>query len=221
MFTIPTTIARSGNRGPFVKLRERARRYKSEMDFVPGSPSGFRKAHDFLFGIAKGDLPTEHSVQARPSDCRGSASGALMSWSGSMFEYLMPPLVMKEPHGQPAQPDQQLDHQALIQYGRSRNVPYGAFLEAAYNARDRGAHLPVHHLLACRALASEAGPRVQNLVIAPSYATILAAQFMPLREAVENLAPEKHRCAGALRAIMTPWTSTPQRSLKAPTMPWC
>jgi cyclic beta-1,2-glucan synthetase len=47
-----------------------------------------------LFGIAKGDLPTEHWFRLGRPIVEIGFQGALMSWSGSMFEYLMPPLVM-------------------------------------------------------------------------------------------------------------------------------
>ena len=117
--------------------------------------------------------------------------GALMSWSGSMFEYLMPPLVMKEPQGSILNQTSKLIIKRQIQYGRQKNVPWG-ISEAAYNARDREltyqyTNFGVPGLGLKRGLG-------QNTVIAP-YATILAAQFNP-REAVQNLA--RLRSIGAL-----------------------
>ena len=52
-----------------------------------------------LFAIAKGDIPTDHWFRLGRPIVEIGFRGALMSWSGSMFEYLMPPLVMKEPQG--------------------------------------------------------------------------------------------------------------------------
>ena len=52
-----------------------------------------------LFAIAKGDVPTNHWFRLGRPIVEIGFSGALMSWAGSMFEYLMPPLVMKEPQG--------------------------------------------------------------------------------------------------------------------------
>ncbi|MFW8644075.1 hypothetical protein ACOJBO_22385 [Rhizobium beringeri] len=52
-----------------------------------------------LFGIAKGDLPTEHWYRLGRQVVPVGSRGALVSWSGSMFEYLMPPLVMQERGG--------------------------------------------------------------------------------------------------------------------------
>ncbi|TGV78847.1 hypothetical protein EN788_66360, partial [Mesorhizobium sp. M2D.F.Ca.ET.145.01.1.1] len=100
-----------------------------------------------------------------------------------MFEYLMPPLVMKEPQGSILNQTSKLIIKRQMQYGRQKNVPWG-ISEAAYNARDREltyqyTNFGVPGLGLKRGLG-------QNTVIAP-YATIMAAQFNP-REAVQNLA---------------------------------
>ena len=57
-----------------------------------------------LVAIAKGDVPPRHwSALGRPLFAAGSVGGGqavgLSSWSGSMFEYLMPSLVLAEPAG--------------------------------------------------------------------------------------------------------------------------
>ena len=52
-----------------------------------------------LLAIAKGDVPVRHwSALGRPFAAIGDQVG-LRSWSGSMFEYLMPSLVLDEPQG--------------------------------------------------------------------------------------------------------------------------
>src|SRR5690606_19324101 len=139
----------------------------------------------------KGDLPTEHWFRLGRPLVEIGFRGALLSWSGSMFEYLMPPLVMKEPQGGILNQTSHLIIKRQIQYGRQKHIPWG-ISEAAYNARDREltyqyTNFGVPGLGLKRGLG-------QNTVIAP-YATVLAAQFMP-RAAVENL--ERLRSAGAL-----------------------
>src|SRR5690606_33553321 len=135
-----------------------------------------------LFGIAKGDLPTEHWFRlGRPVTAIGFA-GALVSWSGSMFEYLMPPLVMKEPLGGILNQTSNLIIRKQMSYARERNVPWG-ISEAAYHARDREmtyqyTNFGVPGLGLKRGLG-------QDLAIAPC-ASLLAAQFRPA-EAVSNL----------------------------------
>ncbi len=202
-------------RAKLLTLRERARRFAFEMDFSflmrPERKLlsiGYRvEEHQLdeacydllasearltsLFAIAKGDLPTEHWFRLGRPIVEIGFQGALMSWSGSMFEYLMPPLVMKEPQGSILNQTSKLIIKRQIQYGRQKNVPWG-ISEAAYNARDREltyqyTNFGVPGLGLKRGLG-------QNTVIAP-YATILAAQFNP-REAVQNLA--RLRSIGAL-----------------------
>ncbi|MBZ9675101.1 GH36-type glycosyl hydrolase domain-containing protein [Mesorhizobium sp. ES1-1] len=202
-------------RAKLLTLRERTRRFAFEMEFSflmrPERKLlsiGYRveehqldeSCYDLLasearltslFAIAKGDLPTEHWFRLGRPIVEIGFQGALMSWSGSMFEYLMPPLVMKEPQGSILNQTSKLIIKRQIQYGREKNVPWG-ISEAAYNARDREltyqyTNFGVPGLGLKRGLG-------QNTVIAP-YATILAAQFNP-REAVRNLA--RLRQIGAL-----------------------
>ena len=136
-----------------------------------------------LFGIAKGDLPAQHWFRLGRPVIRVGNLGALISWSGSMFEYLMPPLVMHEQHGGLLSQSSALAVKRQIEYARKRKVPWG-ISESAFNARDREmtyqyANFGVPSLGMKRGLADD-------LVIAP-YATLLAAQFQP-RAAISNLA---------------------------------
>src|SRR5690606_29851765 len=52
-----------------------------------------------LFAIAKGDVPTVHWMRLGRTATPIRNGSALVSWSGSMFEYLMPSLVMRAPVG--------------------------------------------------------------------------------------------------------------------------
>ncbi len=196
-------------------LRDRARKYAFEMNFSfllredrKLLSIGYRvsehqldeSCYDLLasearltslFAIAKGDIQTEHWFRLGRPIVEIGFRGALMSWSGSMFEYLMPPLVMKEPQGGLLNQTNHLVIKRQIQYARSKQIPWG-ISEAAYNGRDREmtyqyTNFGVPGLGLKRGLA-------QNTVIAP-YATVLAAQFMP-REAAENL--RRLRLIGAM-----------------------
>jgi len=109
-------------------------------------------------------------------------NSSLVSWSGSMFEYLMPALVM--PHHENTLLEQTCHSviQRQIEYGRQHNVPWG-ISESGYNATD------VQHTYQYRAfgvpgLGLKRG-LADDLVVAP-YATMLALPFAP-REACENL----------------------------------
>ena len=66
------------------------------------------------------------------------AGGAsiLISWSGSMFEYLMPSLLMRAPDGSLLETSNRLVVQRQRDYAGEAGVPWG-ISESAYNARDR------------------------------------------------------------------------------------
>lgn len=128
-----------------------------------------------LIAIAKGDAPTRHWFRlGRLSTPLGNGS-ALISWSGSMFEYLMPSLVMRAPAGSVLEQTSRLVVARQQSYGRSLGVPWG-MSESAYNVRDieftyQYSNFGVPGLGLKRGLA-------ENTVIAP-YATGLASMVDP------------------------------------------
>jgi cyclic beta-1,2-glucan synthetase len=123
-----------------------------------------------LFAIAKGDVSTRHWFRlGRTATPLGNGS-ALISWSGSMFEYLMPSLVMRAPVGSLLEQTNRLVVQRQQAYGQELGIPWGVS-ESAYNARDmeltyQYSNFGVPGLGLKRGLA-------ENVVIAP-YATGLA-----------------------------------------------
>ncbi len=136
-----------------------------------------------LIAIAKGDVPTRHWFRlGRTATPVGTAS-ALISWSGSMFEYLMPSLVMRAPVGSLLEQSNHLVVEVQQAYGRKKGAPWG-ISESAFNARDleftyQYSNFGVPGLGLKRGLA-------ENLVVAP-YATGLAAMIKP-RAALFNYA---------------------------------
>ncbi|MBZ9653920.1 GH36-type glycosyl hydrolase domain-containing protein [Phyllobacterium lublinensis] len=144
-----------------------------------------------LFAIAKGDIPVDHWFRLGRLLVPVGWRGALISWSGSMFEYLMPPLVMIEPLGSMLDQTNKLIVQRQIEYGESKGLPWG-ISEAAYNARDpemnyQYTNFGVPTLGLKRGLS-------KNYVVAP-YASIMASQYQPAA-AVKNL--RRLRDMGAL-----------------------
>ncbi|URQ74629.1 MAG: DUF3131 domain-containing protein [Candidatus Ochrobactrum gambitense] len=135
-----------------------------------------------LFAIAKGDVPVEHWFKLGRLLVPVGWKGALLSWSGSMFEYLMPPLVMSEPLGSLLDQTNKLVVQRQIDYATSRGLPWG-ISEAAFNARD--AHMNYQYSnFGVPNLGLQRGLS-RNAVIAP-YASLLASQYQPAA-AVANL----------------------------------
>ncbi|WP_375706169.1 hypothetical protein, partial [Bartonella sp. AA2SXKL] len=88
-----------------------------------------------FFAIAKGDIKCKHWFHLGRLLIPIGWRGALLSWSGSMFEYLMPSLVMHEPLGSLLDQTNRLIIHHQIQYARQRKLPRG-ISEAAFNARD-------------------------------------------------------------------------------------
>ena len=131
--------------------------------------------------IAKGDLPVRHWFRLGRRLTAVGRSSALVSWSGSMFEYLMPVLVMREPEGSVLGETSRMVVKRQIEYGNERHLPWGVS-ESAFNARDREltyqySSFGVPGLGLQRGLGDEA-------VVAP-YATGLAAMIDP-QAAVRN-----------------------------------
>jgi len=135
-----------------------------------------------LWAIAKGDVPAAHwAALGRPFQAEGAEVG-LKSWSGSMFEYLMPLLVLDEP------PDSALGRAARMavreqrRHARALRLPWGVS-ESAYAATDRTLAYQYAPQGVPR-LAQRRTPADEH-VVAP-YATALAAMCEP-HAAVRNL----------------------------------
>ena len=92
--------------------------------------------------IAKGDVPALHWFRLGRGLTPVDRGSALISWSGSMFEYLMPSLVMRAPAGSLLEQTNRLVVRRQIKYGAQLGVPWG-ISESAYNARDLEHHLSV------------------------------------------------------------------------------
>jgi len=88
-----------------------------------------------FFAIAKGDIPARHWFRLGRAATPVGRGAVLISWSGSMFEYLMPPLVMRAPVGSLLDQTDRLVVRRQIAYGAANGLPWG-ISESAYNARD-------------------------------------------------------------------------------------
>ncbi len=136
-----------------------------------------------LLAIAKGDVPVGHWGSLGRLFFAVGAKAGLRSWSGSMFEYLMPGLVLDEPHGSVLRDASRAALDEQWAFVREQGIPWG-ISESAYAGSD--------HTLAYQ-YAPQGVPRlalrrtpIDELVIAP-YATALAAQIAPHR-ACQNFA---------------------------------
>ena len=126
-----------------------------------------------FLAIAKGDVAESHWFHLGRAVTNVRGAPVLLSWSATMFEYLMPLLVMR------SYPETLLDESCRmvvrrqVEYGAARGVPWG-ISESAYNIVDRHdtyqyKAFGVPGLGLKRGLGDE-------LVVAP-YATALAAMI--------------------------------------------
>ena len=132
--------------------------------------------------IARGDVPVEHwFAMSRPYGAIGRRR-ALLSWTGTMFEYLMP-LMFQLAYANSLLDKSTRDAVAIqIAYGGKHHVPWGisecAFGDLDIHKTHQYAAFGVPELGLKRDLA-------ERIVVAP-YATMLAIDIAP-RASVQNL----------------------------------
>ena len=132
--------------------------------------------------IAKGDVPQEHWFRMGRTLTKVDHGRALISWTGTMFEYIMPLLVMKNYPATLLAETYQTILERQIEYGEERGVPWG-ISEAAYNVRDLQLNYQ-YGPFGVPGLGLKRG-LIEDLVVAP-YATMLAAEIDP-HKALDNL----------------------------------
>jgi len=154
--------------------------------------------------IAKGDVSPRHWFLLGRALTPVGRGAALVSWSGSMFEYLMPLLVMRQPASSLLDLTCRLVVARQIQYGEERSVPWGVS-ESAHNVRDveltyQYSDFGVPGLGLKRGL-------FEDVVVAP-YATALAAMLDP-RAALDNFARLEQAGARGLHGFYESLDYTP------------
>ncbi|MEP6899281.1 MAG: glucoamylase family protein, partial [Rhodanobacter sp.] len=126
--------------------------------------------------ISQGQLPQENWFSLGRLLTTSGGEPVLLSWSGSMFEYLMPMLVMPSYEGTLLDQTCQAAVARQIEYGRQLNIPWGVS-ESGYNMLD------AHFIYQYRAfgvpgLGLKRGLS-DDVVIAP-YASALAMMVAPV-----------------------------------------
>ena len=125
--------------------------------------------------VARGQLEQDHWFALGRLLTTADGAPTLLSWSGSMFEYLMPMLLM------PTWSGTLLDHSCRaavhnqITYARRRGVPWG-ISESGYNARDAQMNYQ-YRAFGVPGLGLKRG-LAEDIVIAP-YASALALLVAP------------------------------------------
>ncbi len=135
-----------------------------------------------LVAIAKGDVPRQHWFRLGRPRARVTSGRSLLSWSGSMFEYLMPLLVTRCPQQTLIGETMSAAVNRQRAYGAEQSLPWG-LSESAYNVMDLEMTYQ-YRAFGVPGLGLKAG-LAEDLVVAP-YATVLACLVEP-SAAVKNL----------------------------------
>jgi cyclic beta-1,2-glucan synthetase len=135
-----------------------------------------------LIAIAKGDVPYSHWLHLSRPLTQTQGSLAILSWSATMFEYLMPLLFFRSYQGTLLH---QTAHAAVdhhIAYGQQRSVPWG-ISESGYYRFDPNMNYQ-YRAFGVPGLGYKRGLH-EDLVITP-YASLLALPLRPV-EVLKNL----------------------------------
>ena len=131
--------------------------------------------------IAKGEVPQEHWFRLGRSLTPVDGSRALISWTATMFEYLMPLLVMRDYDDTLLNQTYRAIVARQIEYAGKHDVPWG-ISESAYNARDLQLNYQ-YGAFGVPGLGLKRGLS-EDLVVSP-YSTAIAALVAPC-EAINN-----------------------------------
>jgi len=132
--------------------------------------------------IAQGKIPQENWFALGRSRTTAGGKPILLSWSGSMFEYLMPNLVMPNYDGSLLDQTCRAAVDRQIAYGGQRALPWGVS-ESGYNTVDANFNYQ-YHAFGVPGLGLKRGLS-EDSVVTP-YASALALMVAP-EEACENL----------------------------------
>ncbi|SMX25764.1 GH36-type glycosyl hydrolase domain-containing protein [Boseongicola aestuarii] len=168
-----------------------------------------------LFAIAKADAPPEHWFALSRPITQLNGRPSILSWNGSMFEYLMPPLLL------PSHRDTLLGESELMavefqqSYAAERGVPWG-ISESAFGATDAEGNYQ-YRAFGVPGLGIRRGLS-EDLVVAP-YATALALGARP-RAATDNLRELQNRGALTCYGFIEALDFTPSRTSESqPALP--
>ncbi len=135
-----------------------------------------------FMAIARGQVPQEHWFRLGRALTSTRGGKALLSWTATMFEYLMPLLVMRTYENTLLAETYQSVVARQIDYGRHHSVPWG-ISESAYNARDLAQNYQ-YRAFGVPGLGLKRG-LADDLVVSP-YASVLALAVAP-HKALHNL----------------------------------
>src|SRR5262249_50289141 len=134
-----------------------------------------------FLAVARGEVPPRHWFQLARPYVRAAGRIGLLSWGGTMFEYLMPRLLLRGLPGTLLADSCLTSVARPVEYGRQRGIPWGMSESSFFDMNPFGDY--EYQAFGVPGLGFKRGLEL-DLVVAP-YATALAVAVRP-REALEN-----------------------------------
>ena len=134
------------------------------------------------FAIARGDVPERHWHKLGRLLTLVKGIPCLVSWSGTMFEYLMPKLVMREFGGTVFADTSKAAVLQQIKYAKGKKIPWG-ISESQYYRFDLASN---YQYKAFGVPTIRLKPSFKDSLVVTPYATMLALAYAE-KEAYENL----------------------------------
>lgn len=135
-----------------------------------------------FLAVALGQIPAHHWLHLGRPFHRTTGGAVLMSWAGTMFEYLMPSLLMRTPERSLLGESCTTSIAQQIRYGAEHRAPWGISESAFYQTDAQGIYQ--YRAFGVPQLGLRTAVR-DRLVVAP-YASVMALPFEP-QEVLENL----------------------------------
>ena len=164
--------------------------------------------------IAKGDVPQEAWFRLGRTHTLSRGEHILLSWTGTMFEYLMPVLWMRHYPGTITERSVRAAIRAQRDYGRRKGVPWGISESACLGASaDHFGYGPF-------GIPELALKRIPDSVVVSPYSSFLAASLDPAA-VVAKPTPDGRVSVGPAATVTTKPLSTrgPGRSRFEPGWP--
>ncbi len=161
-----------------------------------------------IIAIAKGDVPQSHWLHLSRPLTRVKNSSVLLSWSGTMFEYLMPPLFLRSYPGTLLADSARESVKVQIAYAKAKGIPWG-ISESGFYRFDANQNYQ-YRAFGVPGLGFKRGLS-DDLVIAP-YASLMAVSYDPLA-VVQNLEDLIKRSMFGLYGVYESLDFTPDRLL--------
>ncbi|MCX7715439.1 MAG: glycosyl transferase [Clostridia bacterium] len=156
--------------------------------------------------IAKGDIDCRHWFKTARNLVSYKKNMALVSWTGTMFEYLMPALIMKSPTNSLLYKTYQSVVKSHMEYVKEKNIPWG-ISESGFFAFDMNMNYQ-YKATGIPQLALKRGLE-KDMIISP-YSSIMAAMIKP-REAAQNIKRLERLGAGGDYGLYEAVDFTPKR----------